>query len=272
MEIREFLKEIGFSPKHVALIEKADNSYTAKDLQAYQEKLFTAPTDAENFHALEKALAPDKNGIKMLAYLSHCALRSWDLYRQKGIPYSIFLDTMKFLTRFFDSDLKLIGRPVFRWGWWFPRQLALKEFRIGIFEYEMTCRESSDILSLHIPSDALLTDENIRRSFAEAHTFFTKYYPSYANVGVYCETWLLTPCLKELLPAHSRILHFQSFFDILQTDDNSPAFCDWVFPGAPKNLKDLPEKTSLQKNAKTYLLSGKKIGWTLGKLKDCYFA
>lgn len=272
MEIREFLKEIGFAPEFVDLIQKASISFDFKELQSYRERLISAPTDIENVHTLEKALAPDEDGIKMLAYMVQCALQSRDLYRQKGIPASVFLDTMKFLPRFFESDLKLFGHPVFRWAWWFPRQLALKEFRIGIFEYEMTCRENSDVLSLHIPSDALLTDENIRQSFSDAHAFFAKFYPSYADVGVFCETWLLTPCLKELLPSSSRILHFQTFFDILHTDDNSPAFYDWVFPGAPENIKDLPENTSLQKNAKTYLLSGKKIGWTLGKLKDGYFA
>ncbi|PWM49832.1 MAG: hypothetical protein DBX39_04275 [Bacillota bacterium] len=36
--------------------------------------------------------------------------------------------------------------------------------------------------SLHIPSDANLTDENIRCFFADAHAFFTKFYPLYANV------------------------------------------------------------------------------------------
>lgn len=118
----------------------------------------------------------------MLAYMAHCALQSMESYRQKGIPCSVFLATMQFLSRFYKSDRALFGYPVFRWGWWFPRQLALKEFRIGIFEYEMTCRENADILSLHIPSDANLTDENIRCSFADAHAFFTKFYPLYANV------------------------------------------------------------------------------------------
>lgn len=272
MEIREFLKEIGFSPESVDLIEKAGSSFDLKALQPYREKLIAAPTDIENVHALENALSPDENGIKMLAYMAYYALQSMESYRQKGIPCSVFLATMQFLSRFYENDRALFGYPVFRWGWWFPRQLALKEFRIGIFEYEMTCRENADILSLHIPSDANLTDENIRCSFADAHAFFTKFYPSYANVDVYCETWLLTPCLKELLSPSSRILHFQTFFDILHTDNDSPAFRDWVFPGAPESIKDLPENTSLQKNAKAYLLSGKKIGWTLGKLKDSYFA
>lgn len=95
MEIREFLKEIGFAPEFVDLIQKASISFDFKELQSYRERLISAPTDIENVHTLEKALAPDEDGIKML-------------------PASVFLDTMKFLPRFFESDLKLFGHPVFR--------------------------------------------------------------------------------------------------------------------------------------------------------------
>ena len=48
MEIREFLKEIGFSPESVDLIEKAGSSFDLKALQPYREKLIDAPTDIEN--------------------------------------------------------------------------------------------------------------------------------------------------------------------------------------------------------------------------------
>ena len=50
MEIREFLKEIGFSPESVDLIEKAGSSFDLKELQPYGEKLLAAPTDIENVH------------------------------------------------------------------------------------------------------------------------------------------------------------------------------------------------------------------------------
>ena len=46
----------------------------------------------------------------------------------------------------------------------------------------MPLRILKTFTSLHIPSDANLTDENIRCSFADAHAFFTKFYPLYANV------------------------------------------------------------------------------------------
>ena len=45
MEIREFLKEIGFAPEFVDLIQKASISFDFKELQSYRERLISAPTD-----------------------------------------------------------------------------------------------------------------------------------------------------------------------------------------------------------------------------------
>ena len=38
MEIREFLKEIGFAPEFVDLIQKASISFDFKELQSYRER------------------------------------------------------------------------------------------------------------------------------------------------------------------------------------------------------------------------------------------
>ena len=50
MEIKEFLKKIGFSPESVDLTEKAGISFDLKALQPYREKLIATPTDIENVH------------------------------------------------------------------------------------------------------------------------------------------------------------------------------------------------------------------------------
>lgn len=50
MEIREFLKEIGFAPEFVDLIQKASISFDFKELQSYRERLISAPTDTVTSH------------------------------------------------------------------------------------------------------------------------------------------------------------------------------------------------------------------------------
>ncbi len=81
-----------------------------------------------------------------------------------------------------------------------------------------------------------------------------------------CESWMLSPALSNVLRTDSNILAFQKLFDINETDYESMAVLDWVFPGFDKVSEELPEETSLQKNMKKYLLEGNKIGWSKGSL------
>jgi hypothetical protein len=42
------------------------------------------------------------------------------------------------------------------------------------------------------------------------------------------------------------------------------AVLDWVYPGANPHIPSLPERTSLQRKMKKFLLDGGKVGWAKG--------
>ncbi len=155
----------------------------------------------------------------------------------------------------------------FEWAWWFPRQLALKEFRIGCLEYEFV-EMAENIISVHIPSDADFQPKRVFESFRNFFSFRKRYFPQWENSKIYCESWLLSPVLKELLDDNSNIIRFQNCFVVETTDYDSMAVLDWVFPGYKDVSVHLPENTSLQKKMKNYLLQGGKIGWSKGYLKE----
>lgn len=209
----------------------------------------------------------DDDGMKILWEELNIARQSFDEYKKKGIPDSIFTDTMKFCTRFLNEYYKTYSCYHFIWGWWFPRQLALLEFRIGALEYEYC---EGQYISLHIPSDADLTPQSVLKSISGFKNFCRQYYPGWEEMPVYCESWLLSPALKDILTPNSNIIKFQELFDIIETDYESMAVLDWVFPGYNKVSEELPENTSLQANMKRYLLNGNKPGWTKGILKKEY--
>ena len=77
----------------------------------------------------------------------------------------------------------------------------------------------------------------------------------------------MSPALHKLLKKDSNILQFQDMFEITETDEESMAVMDWVFPGCAQGLEQLPETTSLQRNMIKYLLSGGKVGWSKGVLR-----
>lgn len=229
------------------------------------EKLFLPNRFEEGLREVCFALAPDEDGMRLFVYHSRCALHSYALYREKGIADDVYWGTMKFLSRFLEDGWRRSGKMRFCYGHWFPRQLSLREFRLGALEYEMYEEDGENRLSLHIPADADISVPSVLSSVRRARAFFSEYYPAYAAADLYCSSWLLSPALQTLLPAKSRILQFQKLFQILSAD-HSKAFLEWLYPDPNVPYADLPECTTLQRNAKRLLLEGGTIGWTTGKL------
>ena len=215
---------------------------------------------------LQEQIGEDTFGFHILAELLEYACRTYEEYNKLGISDSVFVSTMKFCTRFINEHKKIYGYYAFTWAWWFPRQLSMKEFRIGELEYEFVDGDTKKI-NIHIPSDARMGSQNIQKSFMEYRGFLHQYFPQWENIDWYCESWLLSPALEKLLPNDSNIIMFQKLFDIESVDYESMAVLDWVFPGEKGSLTDLSENTSLQRNMKRFLMSGNKVGWAKARIK-----
>lgn len=221
-------------------------------------------------HSIEQIttqLGEDPDGCKMLTVMLLCAVDAYEEYQKKGMSEKIFVDTMKFCTRFTQEHYQVHGFYAFTWGWWFPRQISLHEFRIGALEYEMIVTEGEKLINIHIPADADMTREALRKSYLEAREFFKKFFPEYGRAEMVCDSWLLAPSLRELLPESSRILGFQNAFDVIRVDETSNGCIRWVYGRTDLPYSELAEKTSLQKKIKACLLAGRSIGEAYGKLQ-----
>lgn len=243
------------------------NTYGKSKKDSFHIKLNDLMKNTELIQNLDKLIADyvgdDPDGIKILWEELNIALQSYEIYLQKKIPTDIYIDTMKFCSRFLSEYHKTYGCYRFVWGWWFPRQLSLREFRLGALEYELN---DANTISIHIPSDADLSPHAVSQSLSRFKDFCCQYYSEWNHLEVQCESWLLSPELKHVLSSGSNILAFQKLFTVAETDYESMAVLDWVFPGFDKVSESLPEETALQKNMKQYLLAGKKIGWSKGIL------
>lgn len=158
---------------------------------------------------------------------------------------------------------------------WAYRQLSLALFRVGALEYEMKAagraigpaKAGGPVLSLHIPSDALLTRESLDASYRAAKAFFARFFPDFHYQCAYCHSWIISPGLQPLLPPGSKILTFQQDFDILEMEPDSDSYRLWLFQTDETDPARFPEGTSLQCRAKAHLLAGGKLGEALGVLK-----
>ena len=223
----------------------------------------------EGVKMLQNSIGDDPSGIKVLWEMLNIACESYKKYKEKRIPIKIYTETMKFCTRFIKEHYYIYGQYKFVWAWWFPRQLALQEFRIGCLEYEFI-KGNEDIISVHIPSDADLKPKSVFESLKDFFDFRKCYFPEWEKAQIYCESWLLSPVLKDLLDHNSNIINFQKCFIVEHTDYDSMAVLDWVFPGCRDVSEKLPENTRLQREMKKYLLRGGRIGWSKGCLNEAY--
>lgn len=245
-------------------------SYHENRVHELDEKIkvmiFNRKTWEEGVRKLQEFIGDDPDGIKILGELLKLCCESYDRYLQRGISAQIFFDTMKFCTRFLKEYHRIHGRYKFVWAWWFPRQVALLEFRIGCLEYEFV-EGDENIISVHIPSDADLRKDAVAESLRAFYEFCKVQFPDFIHAEIYCESWILSPALKKLLEEGSNIIEFQKLFLVESVDYDSMAVLDWVFPGHTKVSESLQEDTSLQKKMKQYLMQGGKIGWARGCLQ-----
>lgn len=187
----------------------------------------------------------------------------------KDIPHDIWIATMKCFSRFVGEYKDSYGSYGFDRGFWTVRQIDARLFRVGELEYEL--KKDSDSIHLHIPSDVQLQMPLLDESVRQAKQFLKQWFPDWEEAPMECNSWLLAPALKELLADTSHILQFQNAFEIMSTDPDAMDVLEWVFglaEGQQKDvqLQELPEKTSLQKRMKQYLLDGGQVGVSRGRL------
>lgn len=217
----------------------------------------------EGLHAIQSHLGEDPDGMKLLWVLLEIACETWDGYAAMGIGKDIFAATMKFVPRFLQTHIEQQGTCRFTWSGWFWRQLAMQEYRVGCLEYELVEEaDGSREISLHIPSDADLSADSIDASFSAFRAFLAQYYPQWLQEIWVCDSWMMSPALDHLLAPDSRILAFHNRFRMISCIEDSLGVLDWVFPPHKEVSPDLPERTSLQRKMKAWLLAGNKVGWT----------
>lgn len=241
-------------------------------LEGAMEKLFSSRTWTEGRLELKKLLGDDPDGVKILTCMLKCGLKTFSMYKDKGIDDEIFIATFKTFARFVGEHKVSYGAYGFDRDFWTVRQVAGDIFRIGELEYELFCHGGKRGIGLHIPSDASIEQEKLRESYMEAKKFIRKYFPEYGDVGIICESWLLSPELSKVLPEGSRILEFQKSFIIEEVDYDNDSYKEWVYKNRDlTTLEELPENTTLQRNMKRYLLAGGKPGEGVGRLIEPAF-
>lgn len=258
MSLEDFLNKISINLIVKDKVIKTFNEHNYEFFMSLLDKV----KNKEDFEKIKNEFNDSDGMIFLTAYCLEAMNVKTD-YEEKGISDEIYYDTFKCFSRFINETYVATNRYEFDRYWWCNRQLNMKLFRVGTLEYEIL--DNGDEISIHIPSDSILTTENVNKSIKESNQFLRKYLGSAWFLKFSCSSWLLSPCLKELLNSDSNILNFQKKFKIEKTfEDNS--FYFFAFKTYSKDIKSFKEETSLQKKLKKYLLDGNKFLSAYGTL------
>lgn len=230
-------------------------------------KLLVREEWEEGVRELQGYLGDDPAGMKILwEQLNVICHDTYGEYVKREISEDVFVATMKFCTRFLCEYHATWNVYKYVWAWWFPRQMTLREFRLGALEYEFIDGKEREV-AVHIPSDADMSMDSIRASLCAFFSFRETYHADWRDVRLTCDTWMLMPELQEFLGGDSRIVAFQKLFQIDRIDREATWYVGWIYPGHDTVNDGLPEKTLLQRKLKKYLLGGNKFGIAKGHLK-----
>jgi len=219
------------------------------------------------------------SGLKALAVYLTAALHTRELYDALGVEQDVYIDTMKVFRRFLSEHVVRYGHYGFDRHFWIYRQLSSNLFRLGALEFEIyrfpektepagPIMPGAPALSVHIPSDAVMSRDALDSSYRMARDFFARHFPDFHYTCAYCSTWLLSPVLREILKPGSRILLFQEDYEITRVDLASNGGLTWVFKRNYEDFALLPEDTALMRGMKKVLLCGGKTGSAAGYVRN----
>ena len=271
MELKELCKGIQLPEEACGRVFEEYEKIKLAEMERQLNSLMERKTAEKAYHHLVNCLGKDPDNMKMLMCQLVCACRDYDRYKEMGISDEIYFDTMKCFTRFLGERRMRTGEILFDRGWWTYRQVSMVLFRIGELEYELTNFEGKDAVSIHIPSDAAFVLENVEVSLRLAADFIQRVYPEYAQAEYFCESWLLSPRLAELVKETSNIRKFQKLFIIKKDMPEDTEYMEWMFgKESGTSLEELPENTSLQIKTKELMKNGRNIGAGVGILTKTF--
>ncbi|WP_461224888.1 acyltransferase domain-containing protein [Lacticaseibacillus suihuaensis] len=226
---------------------------------AYAQAL--AQTSDAAFHDWQAACLPlpDPSGLATLGLQLNLAVQAHGRYRELGLSDAVYLASMGYFSRTVRESTAESGRAGFLVRDWSRRQLQLREFRLGSFEYERV----DHTINLHIPGDADLRTPARLASYRAAQAFWREF-AGLAVTQLDCESWLLAPVLDRVLKPQSHLRLFRGDFRLTGSDPAPEDYRKWLFDNDQGPAAGLATRTSLQRGVRDLVLHGEPIGIGFG--------
>lgn len=270
--IKALALELGFPKEAAASLQK--DFEAIKDLSrldAAVKNLYTG--EGVYYRNTVLALAEERKVhpyAAEMAFFLYAARFLRERYQEAGYTDAFFIENARDLLYKVMECHGLTGIWGTMAGSWFGGMFRMERFQLGRLQYEKRplrfeeykgYRQGDLFYGCHIPSSGPLTPESVMESLKKAYDF---YRPALRDgiLPVHLRSWLIYPGHYEVYPEGSNLKRFYELFDVIGGDEKPDNPYIWRVFGM-ENCADyaaLPEKTSLQRRFKEYLLSGKKMG------------
>lgn len=155
------------------------------------------------------------------------------------------------------------------WGSYFVnvKLIEIDRLQYGYCKYSPITKQEELCIKIHIPSGKKLEIKEVKVSLNKSKELISKYF-KLDNPKYYCESWLLSNQVRNMLDNNSNIAKFYNMFDIIEGEECIDDILNFVYNVKEcYNYKDLVENTSLQRKIKQFLIEGEKINLGIGILK-----
>ena len=222
---------------------------------------------AEKVKSGELLITDMEAGLLPLAIIAHLTDYVLEKNDALGIPREQTIETLRDVNVWLDGYYEQEGVRAFCEYCWLRRHFTGDLFKIGRLQFRLEendglAPEGKTVIDTHIPRGGKLTPEDCLESFAMAEQFFDKYFPDHGAKYFYCHSWLLSKDLKDVCGEDSNVLNFSRMWQYVDCEpDQSAQAVRHVFGinYVRDDINDFPEKTSLQRKIKAWMLAGNEI-------------
>ena len=198
------------------------------------------------------------------------------LYSEREIDYEIYRNTILDLKwKLIECKLVkgIVGISTFKW---FEGFFKLTIFSLGRLQFEILkakcdyekdgiClkKGQSNVINVHIPRTGAPLD---KKSCDEAYSMARKFFKNITGEDLHfvCNSWLLFPENKNIIPQNTNIYRFMSEYDIVSFEYNLGEDLWRLFDTEEKNPSRLPTNTSLRWLYVQHLKNGGRVGTGIG--------
>ncbi|MGN1266502.1 MAG: acyltransferase domain-containing protein [Dorea sp.] len=220
---------------------------------------------------LEKWKESENHLQWVLSFYLQLTCEVYEEYKKKNITGDVFDATFYDITLWTQECYRKYGIYGLEEAYWIGMSVKMKLFRLGRLQFEpmilsedMTGKTNvlkvgTKVLNVHIPAGERMDFEECKKSLKRAEDFFGDTYEAYV-----CDSWLLTPILKEFLPETSNIIRFQNMFEVTKVHYSFPQAEQRIFEDIREDKENYPEDTLLRRATKEYFVQGNDMGIGIG--------